>query len=166
MSFFKKLFNPPNPVYQPNREEELWQVKYNDQELQNLERQHYLLNEKNEENYSVLYNLGIVDGPEMQKLMNDCIGDIACASRLSELWRKYNTPIYSYPAFKRMSIIYEKQGNYESAALMCVQALRLGFTDDGTKGGMRGRLARLVRKSGMTVDAETRQLMLGELYMD
>lgn len=48
--------------------------------------------------------------------------------------------------FKRFSIICEKDGNLPQAIWACQYAIRLGLTDDGTKGGMQGRLDKLLKK--------------------
>ena len=49
------------------------------------------------------------------------------------------------PSFKRLAIIYQKQGNHEAALDICDQALEIGTTD-GTKGGFEGRKDRLRKK--------------------
>lgn len=49
------------------------------------------------------------------------------------------------PAFKRLAIIYEKQGDYEKAIDVCEMAMDRGL-DDGTKGGFEGRKQRLQNK--------------------
>lgn len=51
--------------------------------------------------------------------------------------------------YKKLAIIYEKEGNYSQAIQLCEEALSFGFTDDGTKGGMEGRLAKLKKKAGL-----------------
>ena len=50
--------------------------------------------------------------------------------------------------FKRLSIMYEKEGDLQTAMLFCDYALSLGYNDDGTKGGMQGRLDKLKKKAG------------------
>ena len=50
--------------------------------------------------------------------------------------------------FKRLAIMYEKEGNLQYAMLFCDYALSLGYNDDGTKGGMKGRLDKLRKKAG------------------
>lgn len=48
--------------------------------------------------------------------------------------------------YTQFAIISEKEGNITQAVWACQQALDLGLTDDGTKGGMHGRLDRLLKK--------------------
>ena len=50
--------------------------------------------------------------------------------------------------FKRLSIMYEKEGDLQTAMLFCDYALSLGYEDDGTKAGMNGRLEKLKKKAG------------------
>ena len=48
--------------------------------------------------------------------------------------------------FKRLAILYEKEGNIHQAITVCHHALSFGFSDDGTKGGIQGRLDKLMKK--------------------
>ena len=50
--------------------------------------------------------------------------------------------------FKRLAIMYEKEGELQTAMLFCDYALSLGYNDDGTKNGMQGRLDKLRKKAG------------------
>ena len=50
--------------------------------------------------------------------------------------------------FKRLSSMYEKEGDLKTAMLFCDYALSMGYNDDGTKGGMQGRLDKLKKKAG------------------
>lgn len=52
----------------------------------------------------------------------------------------------SYPAFKQLAVIYEKSGQVQAAVALCKEAIALGYTRDGTKGGMEARLAKLMKK--------------------
>lgn len=49
------------------------------------------------------------------------------------------------PSFERLAIIYEKQGDYQSAIQLCQKAIVLGL-HDSTKGGFLARKARLEKK--------------------
>ncbi len=52
-------------------------------------------------------------------------------------------------AYKTLAMVWEARGDYERAALVCVSAIQKGYTRDGTSGGMRGRLARMIKKGGL-----------------
>ena len=69
------------------------------------------------------------------------------ARRNSDPNREYSgyTFVTAQP-FKQYAIICEKAGDIPHAIWTCQYAIRLGLTDDGTKGGMPGRLDKLMRK--------------------
>lgn len=60
--------------------------------------------------------------------------------------KEYFPPVTAEP-FKRLSVIFEKEGNIVQAIYYCQQAIALGLKDDGTKAGMQGRLDRLLKKA-------------------
>lgn len=73
---------------------------------------------------------------------------------LFPMWKKFDQRLpYGDTPYKRLAMIREKKGDYEGAALACIQQLRLGLMDDGTKGGMCGRLARMVKKGNLIENA-------------
>lgn len=49
-------------------------------------------------------------------------------------------------AFINLAKLYEKQGEYAKGLAICQEAISIGATYDGTKGGMQGRLQRLWNK--------------------
>ena len=63
------------------------------------------------------------------------------------------------PAYKRLIMIYEKQGNYEKAVEVCANAISNEVYSDGTKGGMRGRFEWLLKKCGGNVTEEMLDLL-------
>jgi hypothetical protein len=84
----------------------------------------------------------------------------ACRSHMmgtyafKSLYQKYNdNPLYS-DVFKIYAIFLEREGRYVDAATICARALRWGFPNDRTQGGMKGRLMRLVKKAGGEVNGE------------
>lgn len=54
-------------------------------------------------------------------------------------------PKIGMPSFKRLAIIYEKQGKYNEAISICEKAIEYELTDD-TKSGYSGRKQRLLKK--------------------
>lgn len=115
--------------------------------------------------YTIANNLNLPDSPQMQHVIELCKKDIALAEmfqksqaeiqqvRIANGWADANEPtksITSFPTFKRLAIIYEKQKDYDSAIAVCQRAIELGYADDGTDGQMPGRIARLMRKKGKT----------------
>lgn len=63
-------------------------------------------------------------------------------------------PPKNVPAYVRLVMLYEKQNNYKSAINTCAEAIRAGAYDDHTSGKMYGRLAKLIKKSGIEVDED------------
>ena len=119
-----------------------------------MEREYYQLLEEIESDYSVLVNSIAVNDAMYNRLEEKCIRGTALFQMLVPLWEKYERGVpYSSPPYKRLAMIREKKGDYEGAALACVQQLRLGVMGDGTKGGMRGRLARMVKKGHLAENA-------------
>lgn len=113
--------------------------------------------------YTIANNLNMPDSPQMQHVIELCKKDIALAEmfqksqdeiqqvRIANGWADANEPtkgITTFPTFKRLAIIYEKQKDYENAIAVCQRAIELGYPDDGTDGQMPGRIARLMRKAG------------------
>ena len=70
------------------------------------------------------------------------------ARKMNEYQEKTWFPPVDAMPFKKFSAICEKEGDLPQAIWACKQAISLGFKDDGTKGGMEGRLAKLMKKAG------------------
>lgn len=78
----------------------------------------------------------------IEKCIKYCNEDI---DRIDEFLREWRGEPPRIPAFRRLAIIYENQGEYERAIEICDHALDLGL-DDGTKGGFEGRKQRIQNK--------------------
>lgn len=76
------------------------------------------------------------------------------AYAFKSLYEKYSNQPFSTDIFKIYAIFLEREGRYVDAATVCARALRWGFPNDRTQGGMRGRLLRLVKKAGGEVNEE------------
>lgn len=77
----------------------------------------------------------------IEKCIEYCKKDIEIADEFVDEFGE----VPRIPSFKRLAIIYEKQGRYEEAIEVCERALNIGTTD-GTKGGFEGRKERLRKK--------------------
>ncbi len=139
-----------------------------DNEYRALMEKHYKLTEKIGQLYSVASNLFAVDGPEMQKVIDLCLEDIALLPKYREICKEQEKarkayialvykneqnsfempPIDYWESYKRLAIIYEKQKRWEDAIELCKEALSNGITKDGNSSGFIGRAARLMRKMG------------------
>lgn len=130
-----------------------------DKRYQDLAGRYYHLSEQINATASVLYNLKITHGPQMDELISKCHESIFLTQELIPLWRKYTEVPIAHDGYKRLCMIYEAQENYEEAIPVCTEAIKLGFVNDGTKGQMYGRLARLVRKSGKPASEEVQKYL-------
>ncbi|RKD85217.1 tetratricopeptide repeat protein [Halopiger aswanensis] len=82
----------------------------------------------------------------IEKCIQYCKEDIEIVDDFLDEWKQeYGGELPNIPSFKRMAIIYEKQGRYEEALEVCEMALDRGL-DDGTKGGFEGRKERVQNK--------------------
>lgn len=98
--------------------------------------------------WSVLYNLQSYTGKQAKEFEKMCLNSIAYYKEMREIDLKYNekTPLNA-PAFTRLAMLYEKQGEYEKAAFICKDACLLGIDE-------RSRLIRMLKKAGRTPTSE------------
>jgi hypothetical protein len=101
----------------------------------------------------VLYNLKNYNGKRADKFEKMCLNGIGCYIEMREINLQYNekTPL-NVPAFTRLAMLYEKQGEYEKAAFICKEACVLGIDE-------RSRLVRMLKKAGRTPTAEEAALI-------
>ena len=78
----------------------------------------------------------------IEKCIHYCNEDI---ERIEEFLSEWDGEPPRIPAFKRLAIIYENQGEYGAALDICDEAIERGL-DDGTKGGFEGRKERIKTK--------------------
>ena len=133
-----------------------------DQQVQEAVQKYYKGSENIEAAWSVLYNLKITSGPKADIFESQCKENIADLFKMIKLLEKNGDddsfPL-EVPAYKRLSMLYEKQHRYEDAINICAAAIRNGAVEDGSKGKMYGRLARLIRKSGIQLDSSITELI-------
>lgn len=103
--------------------------------------------------WSVLYNLKDYSGKRAEKFEKMCLNGISCYIEMREINLKYNEKTaLNVPAFTRLAMLYEKQGEYEKAAFICKEACVLGIDE-------RSRLVRMLKKAGRTPTAEEAALI-------
>lgn len=159
MGFLKKLFTtktlgelldidsnkPPNTIYY-----------FDDKEYNKISKRYYLDMERIEQQWSVMYNLNNFDGErahEFELLCMKNIDDFFQMTKIGSNYSDYQSPI-NVPAFKRLAMLYEKQGKYNEAVNVCKDAIKCGAVNDGSKGGMQGRLARILKKGNIPITEE------------
>ena len=128
------------------RKYELFHQQMNDEEYKNALKEYFDAMEKLNQEWSVIYNLKEYSSQRGERFENMCEGQIARFLMINEKWKQYDNPTPRTDAFKQLCILYERQGRIDDAANVCLRAISLGYDADGTKGGMRGRLARLIKK--------------------
>lgn len=135
-----------------------FQMQLDDKYQKDL-KQYYDFLDKVEQQYSIVFNMGAWNGAGANRLELLCKRNIGMAEGLKERWIKYKQPLPSIPAYQRLAMLYEKQGKYFDAANICMTAIQDGFPRDSTKGGMRGRLSRMIKRGNLQATPE----MLREL---
>ena len=131
-------------------------LKQLDEDLLQEVQKHYLLEEQIKESYTVAREQNGFDSQEMEAVVQLCKEDLSLADKVIEYYARRNqilsTHVYfreynpDYPTYKRLAIIYEKQKKYDAAIEVCKAAIEKSFPDDGSEGGMAGRIARLQKK--------------------
>lgn len=108
--------------------------------------------EEIESMWSVITNLGIYNTNESDILINKCIKNIEDLTTMLKCAKaiEYDSSYPPHvPAYVRLAMLYEKREVYKSGIDICIEAIRHGAINDGSKGKMYGRLARLIKKSGI-----------------
>lgn len=136
-------------IYESDEEKykrELFHQQMNDKQYLAALKEYSNAAEKLNHEWSVLYNLQDYSSKRAERFEIHCAQQIDRYFRIMQRWGHYELPAARTNAFKLLSILYERQGRMDDAANVCLKAIELGYEADGTKGGMRGRLARLIKK--------------------
>ena len=114
---------------------------------------YYTLMEKIQKSWSTLYNSKNYTGNLAHEFEKMCLDDIKYYKRMHAIDTKYGekTPTNA-PAFTRLAMLYEKQGQFEKSAAVCLDAIMLGIDE-------RGRLLRMIKKAGRLPTAEETRLL-------
>ena len=116
--------------------------------------------EKIEVMWSVIKNLDLMQSKEAEIFEKLCISNKCDYIKMNEFDKKHNKdyviPPHA-PAFVRLAMLYEKQEQWQKAINICAEAIRNGAIEDGSKGKMYGRLARMIKKSGINPTPEVTQ---------
>lgn len=102
------------------------------------------------EMYSVINTVGSFSSEAGDRLIDACVSAIEAEDAIKEKLEYYHKmPLEMSEPRKTLAMIYEKRGDYEHAANVCAFAIRSGYPKDGTDGGMRGRMARMIKKGNL-----------------
>lgn len=163
IDLFKHSKVSPEQQYVDSLYAEMYQRVANNSTVRIYMDKYYKGLEEIESMWSVMYNLKISNGEQADVFESKCRKNIADLYQMLEVNSKYGydpTMPPHVPAYVRLAMLYEKQERYEAAIDICVEAIKAGAVNDGNKGKMYGRLARLIRKSGITVDDEVLALSM------
>ena len=121
--------------------------------LEPISSKYYDLLEKIEKDWSALYNLREYEGTLAHKVEKECIDAINYFEKMHDIDIKYGeVSPQNIPAFKRLAMLYERQGKYESSVNICKQAIHSGMDE-------RARMLRMIKKAGRTPTDEEMKLI-------
>ena len=121
----------------------IWDAYYNG--LQEIEAE-----------WSQIYNSKKYVGATADKYEDKCLKNISLYKIMSKKEMEYGgTPPQNVPGYKRLAMLYERQGLYEKSIIVCVDALKSGADNDD----MRRRLRRMIKKAGRSPTANERTLI-------
>ena len=118
----------------------------------------YAISTEIKETYTVINNVSSFVGADGDNLIERCFAAINLDNSIKEKRDYYDSAKYEYcEPYKILAMVHEKRGDYHRAATTCLSALQNGYTRDGTSGGMRGRLARMIKKGNLQITEEMRE---------
>lgn len=106
--------------------------------------------------WSAIYRSNVYTGEKASSLELDCLTAISYYNKIHKIDIKYNkaTP-QNCPPYKRLAMLYEKQGNFEKSVSICTSALLNGAYGDG----MCKRLVRMIKKANRIPTLEEEYLI-------
>lgn len=108
---------------------------------------------KIETQWSIVYNSKDYTCRLACEIEKECYEAIKLLKKLCEIDLKYEeTPMPGSKAFKRLAMLYERQGKYESSVDICKQAIRFGMDE-------RARMLRMIKKANRTPTDEEMKLI-------
>lgn len=120
--------------------------------------------EKIDAMWSVLQNLRTYTGDQADTFEALCYQNIEEYHKMADFDRKQGAFVPAHaPCYVRLCMLYEKRKDYQKGIDICAESIRSGAIDDGQKGKMYGRLARLIRKSGIDVNPDILKLSQMEI---
>lgn len=117
-------------------------------EVKKISSHYYATMEQIETEWSVLYNLKEYTGEKATAYEKACKDNIELYKKMHEIDLKYGEKTATnIPAYKRLAMLYEKQGLYEKAVVVCKEAISFGMDE-------RSRMIRMIKKVGRTATPE------------
>lgn len=118
-----------------------------DAQMKELEDKYYTLLPQMMEKFSAVTKAKAYHSADADAVERMCWQMMDAYIQLAPKWKKYygDASLKEHP-YKRLAMLMERQGRYEEAVSVCDEAIRIGLTADGTKGGMVGRRERLLKR--------------------
>ena len=139
---------------------QLYDEAHADAEYQAKLSQYHALYSKIQEAYSVINNIGAFSDEAGDSLIVYCVDALQIEADIKEKREYYENRIFDMsPICKTLAMVYEKRGEYQRAATICVYAIENGYTADGTAGGMRGRLSRMIKKGNLPLTDNLKNIL-------
>lgn len=157
MGIFSNNSNNSESAFERKYREDV--ARYNaaqaDRAYQQDLKKFYNLYKKVNERYSILNTVGSFLGSDGEELIRLCKSMFKIEAKIHDKRTIYeNCQFLESVSCKKLALIYEKRKEYNKAVDICVQAINAGFPEDGTKGNMRGRIARLIKKGSLPLTDE------------
>lgn len=131
-----------------------------DAEYQRKLSQLYALLTHIQEAYSVINNVDSFSDTAGDNLIESCAKAMSIEADIRKKREYYENQVFDMsPPCKTLAMIFEKRCEYQRAATICVYAIENGYTNDGTKGGMRGRLARMIKKGDLPLTDNLKNIL-------
>lgn len=93
--------------------------------------------------WSEINNEKIYIGLKIESFINLCMENIKAYTKMVELENQYNKDhLQEAEGYKRLAMLYEKQGEFEKSVLICKEAIIMG-----DKKTMPERLLRMIKKA-------------------
>ncbi len=136
-----------------------WNEAHSDTQYQETIARYYNLLTSIREQYQVIKTLSTFDSNAGRRLIADCVEAINIEQETHEKHEYYENRRFdiSEPSLT-LAQIYETLGDYERATAVCAMAIQNGFTG-GQGGGMRGRLAHIIKKGDLPLTEDMKELL-------
>lgn len=147
MGLLNFLFKPQQREYSDSVKGRWADTAWSDKKHIAITDKYFPQLDKIEEQWSIMYNLKDYGGKRGENFVKLCSENIVLYKQMATIENSYgeDSPPNA-PAFKRLAMFYEKHGRYEEAVAVCTDALLYGAHAEN----MRGRLLRMIKKSGRT----------------
>ena len=124
-----------------------------EKEFRPIFNEYYASLQKIKKEWSVMYNSKEYSGKGAERFERECLHNIAIYKSMYAVESKYGEDhLTEVEGYKRLAMLYEKQGEYEKAAYICREACAMGIDE-------KSRLLRMIKKAGRTPTAEEAALI-------